>query len=48
MNDSINFIRQKTDEILDSKEYADASLHGVRALDKFHKMSELGIRTFAK
>ena len=48
MNDPIKFIRQKTDEILNSNEYADASLHGVRALDKFHKMSELGIKTFAK
>ena len=48
MNNPIAFIRQKTDEILDSDEYADASLHGVRALDKFHKMSALGIKTFAK
>lgn len=46
-HDPINFIKTKTDEILNSDSYFRASVHGVRALDKYRIMSELGIQTFA-
>lgn len=47
-HDPANFIMTKTDEILNSESYSRASVHGVRALDKFQAMSELGIEAFAR
>lgn len=44
--DPSNFIKTKTDAILNSESYSRASVHGVRALDKFRIMSEFGIQTF--
>lgn len=44
--DPSNFIKTKTDAILNSESYSRASVHGVRALDRFRIMSEFGIQTF--
>ena len=46
-HDPVDFIKAKTDEILNSKSYCRASVHGVRALDKYQAMSKLGIEAFA-
>lgn len=48
MDNPVDFIKSKTDEILHSQEYSDASVHGVRALDKFRRMSDLGIKVFTR
>lgn len=46
-HDPVDFIKAKTDEILNSESYCRASVHGVRALDKYQAMSKLGIEAFA-